>query len=115
MDKARAADAILRKRLSKIGLEFDELRTEFVGMNACLGALAKSIEPNEVTMRIGARSHSKDVIDRFAMEIAPLILTGPPSVTGFSGGRPKPSDVVAFFPALLDKRVVEMQVRVDEV
>ncbi|MBI2793075.1 MAG: DUF1446 domain-containing protein [Ignavibacteria bacterium] len=115
MDKAHAADAILRKRLSKIGLVFDELRTEFVGMNACLGALANNIKPNEVTMRIGARSHDKDVIDRFAMEIAPLILTGPPSVTGFSGGRPKPSDVVAFFPSLLDKRVVNMQVRVDEV
>jgi hypothetical protein len=29
--------------------------------------------------------------------------TGPSGVTGFAGGRPKASDVVAYWPALLDK------------
>jgi hypothetical protein len=45
---------------------------------------------NEVVMRVGVRGHDKKAIDRFSKEIAPLILTGPPSVTGFAGGRPKP-------------------------
>ncbi len=112
-EKAQAADAILRRRLEHLGLSFDEIRTEFVGMNACHGPIAKTIEPNEVMMRVGVRGKSKAAIERFAKELAPLILTGPPSVTGFSGGRPKPSDVVAYFPALLDKRVLEMSVQVD--
>ncbi len=112
-EKAQAADRILRKRLEVLGLHFDEIRTEFIGMNACHGALAKAIEPNEVMMRIGVRGHDRAAVARFGMEIAPLILTGPPSVTGFSGGRPKPSDVVAYFPALLDKDVVSMNVHVD--
>ncbi len=98
-----------------LGLSFDEIRTEYVGLNACHGPIAKQIEPNEVMMRIGVRGHDKSAIERFSKELAPLILTGPPSVTGFSGGRPKPSDVVAYFPALLDKRVVEMHVQVDEI
>lgn len=114
-EKAQAADAILRKRLELLGLSFDEIRTEYVGLNACHGPIAKNIEPNEVMMRIGVRGHDKAAIERFSKELAPLILTGPPSVTGFSGGRPKPSDVVAYFPALLDKRVVEMHVQVDEI
>lgn len=114
-EKAQAADAILRKRLKMLGLSFDEIRTEYVGLNACHGPIAKQIEPNEVMMRIGVRGHDKAAIERFSKELAPLILTGPPSVTGFSGGRPKPSDVVAYFPALLDKRVVEMHVQVDEI
>jgi hypothetical protein len=114
-EKAQAADAILRKRLEMLGLSFDEIRTEYVGLNACHGPIAKQIEPNEVMMRIGVRGHDKSAIERFSKELAPLILTGPPSVTGFSGGRPKPSDVVAYFPALLDKRVVEMHVQVDEI
>jgi hypothetical protein len=114
-EKAQAADAILRKRLEMLGLSFDEIRTEYVGLNACHGPIAKQIEPNEVMMRIGVRGHDKAAIERFSKELAPLILTGPPSVTGFSGGRPKPSDVVAYFPALLDKRVVEMHVQVDEI
>jgi len=114
-EKAQAADRILRTRLDRLGLTFDEIRTEYVGMNACHGAIAAPIVPNEVMMRIGVRGRDKASIERFGKEIAPLILTGPPSVTGFSGGRPKPSDVVAYFPALLDKNVVRMQVRVDEI
>lgn len=112
-DKAKEADRILRARLERLGCTFDEIRTEYVGVNACHGPLAASIVPNEVMMRIGVRSRDKTSVERFGKEIAPLILTGPPSVTGFSGGRPKPSDVVAYFPALLDKSVVEMSVHVD--
>lgn len=115
LDKAKAADRILRGRLEKLGLRFDEIRTEFVGMNACHGPLAKPIEPNEVMMRIGVRGQDRKSVERFGKEIAPLILTGPPSVTGFSGGRPKPSDVVAYFPALLDKSVLTMSVVVDAI
>jgi hypothetical protein len=114
LEKAQAADALLRSRLAHYGLSFEEIRTEFIGMNACHGPLAATIEPNEVMMRIGVRGHDKASVERFGKEIAPLILTGPPSVTGFSGGRPKPSDVVAYFPALLDKSVVDMRVVVDE-
>ncbi|MFN4986442.1 MAG: acyclic terpene utilization AtuA family protein [Ignavibacteria bacterium] len=113
-EKAQAADRVLRSRLQRLGLEFDEIRTEFIGMNACHGPIAPAIEPNEVMMRIGVRGKDKKAIERFAKEIAPLILTGPPSVTGFSGGRPKPTDVVAYFPALLDRTVVDMRVVVDE-
>lgn len=113
-EKAQAADKLLRSRLQHYGLTFDEIRTEFIGMNACHGPLARQIEPNEVMMRIGVRGPDRASVERFGKEIAPLILTGPPSVTGFSGGRPKPSDVVAYFPALLDKSVVDMQVVVDE-
>lgn len=114
-EKAKAADRILRGRLERLGLTFDEVRTEFVGMNACHGPLAKPIEPNEVMMRIGVRGQDRKSVERFGREIAPLILTGPPSVTGFSGGRPKPSDVVAYFPALLDKSVLTMSVVVDAI
>lgn len=117
--KARFADKLLRKRLENLGLQFDELRTEFVGLNACHGDIASrrnpDFEPNEVMMRVGVRGHDKAAIERFSKEIAPLILTGPPSVTGFAGGRPKPSDVVAYFPALISKEVIRTSVSVSEV
>jgi len=44
-----------------------------------------------------------------------LILTGPPSVTGFAGGRPKPSEVIAYWPALIPKSAVIPKVVVEEV
>jgi hypothetical protein len=113
--KAQAGNRILRARFEKLGLQFDEIRTEYVGMNACHGPLAQAIEPNEVMMRIGVRSRDYASVERFGKEIAPLILTGPPSVTGFAGGRPKPSDVVAYFPALIKKETVIPTIIVEEV
>ncbi len=116
--KAKAADKILRKRLENLNLKFDEIKTEFIGYNATHGPLAKQLDEddiNEVTMRVAVRSSDYNSVLRFGREIAPLILTGPPSVTGFAGGRPKPSDVVAYWPALMPKNLVEPVVEIMEV
>jgi hypothetical protein len=116
LEKAKAADKILRTRLDDLGLKFDEVRTEFQGYNACHGPLANDInDPNEVVLRIGVRSHDFKTVERFGKEIAPLILTGPPGVTGFSGGRPRPSEVVAYWPALIPKSEVEPEVIVESI
>ncbi len=115
IEKAEAADRILRTRLDDLGLKFDEIRSEFQGYNACHGPLASVPgEPSEVVLRVAVRSHDRRSIERFGMEIAPLILTGPPGVTGFAGGRPKPSDVVAYWPALIPKTEVKPEAVVEE-
>jgi hypothetical protein len=54
----------------------------------------------------------REDLDRFGMEIAPLILTGPSGVTGFAGGRPKASEIVAYWPALLKKEAVTPNVHI---
>ncbi|MEO8445987.1 MAG: acyclic terpene utilization AtuA family protein [bacterium] len=114
LEKAKAAGEILKTRLDDLGLKFDEVRTELQGYNACHGHIAKKIDdPNEVVLRVGVRSQDRKAVERFGMEIAPLILTGPPGVTGFAGGRPKPSDVVAYWPALIPKKEVKPQVIVE--
>lgn len=115
LTKAKAADKILRERLQKLNLKFDEIRTEFIGYNACHGQLATEIDEdkiNEVMLRVGVRGDDYNSIERFGKEIAPLILTGPPSVTGFAGGRPKPSEVVAYWPALIPKKLVQPEVKI---
>ena len=115
LKKAQAADRILRERLEKLGLKFDETLTEFVGVNACHGSQLSgppSSEIAEVTMRIGVRGSDKRAIERFTKEIAPLVLNGPPTVTGFAGGRPKVEEIVAYWPALLSKSEVDPVVEV---
>ena len=115
LKKARAADKVLRKRLEALGLEFEEIRTEYVGYNACHADLGESDgEPGEVMLRIGVRAKERAPVQRFAQEIAPLILTGPPGVTGFAGGRPKPNEVIAFWPALIPTDTVQPRVVVEE-
>lgn len=114
LDKAKKADEIIRARLAGMNLEFDEVRTEFLGYNSTFGPLAENGQAlNEVVLRIGVRGRDRDAIDRFSRELAPLILTGPPSVTGFAGGRPKPSEVIAYWPALIAKSLVKPHVIVE--
>jgi len=110
LKKAQKADEILRERLKNLKLEFEEVRTEFLGYNSCHGPLSPNVELNEVVMRIGVRGQNYKSVERFGKEIAPLILTGPPSVTGFAGGRPKPSEVIAYWPALIKKNAVHPKV-----
>ena len=113
-EKAQRADEVLRGRLAYLGLEFEEIRTEYVGAGACHGPLAGPPSPDlpEVTLRVGVRSHDRSAVARFTREMAPLILAGPPTVTGFAGGRPRVQDVVAYWPALIDRGVVESAVTV---
>jgi len=113
LDKAQAADRVLRQRLDRLGLTFDKVLTEFVGANAAHGPLTPHThDVPEVQLRVGVRSENRSMVERFTREIAPLVLNGPPSVTGFAGGRPKVEEIVAYWPALIDKRVIHPSVEV---
>ncbi|CAN5636421.1 MAG: DUF1446 domain-containing protein [Acidobacteriota bacterium] len=112
--KAQAADKIMRARLERLGLKFDMILTEYVGVNATHGHLAGEPSPDipEAQLRIGVRGQNRADVDRFTKELAPLILTGPPAVTGFAGGRPKVEEIMAYFPALIPKTLIETNVEI---
>jgi hypothetical protein len=114
LEKAQVADRNLRERLDRLGLRFDEVLTEFVGASATHGRLAGDAghDAPEVQLRVGVRGSDRAAVERFTREIAPLVLNGPPSVTGFAGGRPKVEEIVAYWPALVDKSVVQTKVEV---
>ena len=115
LDKAQLADRILRERLDRLGLKFERVLSEFVGANATHGALAgDQHNAPEVQLRFGVRGPDRAAVERFTREIAPLVLNGPPSVTGFAGGRPKVEEIVAYWPALIDKAVVKTRVDIIE-
>jgi hypothetical protein len=114
LEKAQLADRVLRERLDRLGLRFDHILTEFVGASATHGPLAGDAGKHapEVQWRFGVRGTDKAAIERFTREIVPLVLNGPPSVTGFAGGRPKVEEIVAYWPALIDKSVVTTSVEI---
>ena len=115
MEKAQMADRILRERMDNLGLEFDQVLSEFVGATSTHGSLAgDGRDAPEVMFRIGVRGEDRAAVERFTREIVPLVLNGPPSVTGFAGGRPKVEEIVAYWPALLDKRAVSTAVTIME-
>ena len=115
LEKAQLADNVLRERLDRLGLKFENVLSEFVGANATHGPLAgpdAGRDAPEIQYRIGVRGPDKKAVERFSREIVPLVLNGPPSVTGFAGGRPKTEEIVAYWPALVDKTVVTTKVEV---
>lgn len=115
VEKAELSAEIIWKRLERAGVTFDEgnREVEIVGQGACLpGIHAEQDDPAEVVLRIAVRDQDFAKVERFGKELAPLVTSGPPGVTGFASGRPKPQKVVAYWPALLDRHVVEDHLRV---
>ena len=114
--KAKAADRIIRRRLEKLGLRFDEIYTEYLGWNACHGEAAPTASNvPEVQLRIGVRGQERSAVDRFTREMAPLVLSGPPGATGYGGeGRPKVREVIGNWGALLPREEIRPSMEVLE-
>jgi len=114
IQKAQAADGIVRRRIEKLGLRFDEIYTEYLGWNACHGGAAPAAcDVPEVQLRIGVRGCVRSDVDRFTREMAPLVLSGPPGATGYGGeGRPKVREVIGNWAALLPREEIRPHVEV---
>lgn len=119
LKKAQKGAEILEDRAKALGLNLTEFNKEYIGYNGVderpTNDDPKNDDIDEIQMRISVTGPKKEDLNRFGMEIAPLILTGPSGVTGFAGGRPKASDVVAYWPALLAKEAVQPRVTIYEI
>ncbi|HUK14761.1 MAG TPA: acyclic terpene utilization AtuA family protein, partial [Bryobacteraceae bacterium] len=115
LEKARAADRIVRARLAGLGLAFEEIYTEYFGVNACYGPAAPpNPDPPEVQLRIGVRGQDRQAVDRFTRELIPLVLNGPPGATGFGEGRPAVREIVAYWSALVPREEIVTRVEAIE-
>jgi hypothetical protein len=112
VEKARAADRIVRRRLERLGLAFDEVHTEIFGAGACLGIVEP--DPPEVELRIGVRGQDRAPVERFTREMIPLVLSGPPGATGYGEGRPAVREIVAYWSALIPRQEIRTRVEVIE-
>ena len=113
LEKAQAADRIVRARLASLGLGFEEIYTEFLGSSACHGPVAHTCpDPPEVQVRIGVRGYDRKAVDRFTRELIPLVLSGPPGATGYGEGRPPVREIVAYWPALVPREEIRPSIEV---
>jgi hypothetical protein len=114
LEKAVYSAELLKQRALKHNLSIDTFHTDYIGYSGCdeapLPEYWDTNQPEEIQMRISATSKVAGDLNRLGMEIAPLILTGPSGVTGFAGGRPKASEIVAYWPALIRKEAVEPKI-----
>jgi hypothetical protein len=118
IEKAQLGAEILFERVGMYGKEIPEQDRffELFGTNVCYKGIVKPPEePAEVMLRVGAKSDDKALLNILGRELAPLITSGPVGVTGFAAGRPRPAEIVGYWPALIDKNKVTTTVLVEEV
>ena len=112
--KARLCADIVWERLALDGFEYgpDERMVEYVGANVCHDGIpvAGADDPPEVVLRMGVKGPDRAKVDRFGSELVPLVTSGPPGVTGFAGGRPKATEIIGYWPALVGKDKIQTQV-----
>jgi hypothetical protein len=117
--KAKATADILLARLAEDGVGFadEDCRVEVIGTNVLYDGMLPqpAVEPSEVVLRVSVRSSDRKAVNHLGAELASLLTSGPPGLTGFAGGRPKTSEIVGFWPALIDKSAVQARVQVKEV
>lgn len=112
LEKAQFTAELIWKRLKNAGINFDDHLTEYLGVSSCHGNKIKEYKSNsnEVVIRLSVRDIDKNKVIRFGKELAPVITSGPPGVTGFSGGRPRPQEIIAFWPCLINKKHINIEV-----
>jgi hypothetical protein len=118
VEKAHVLADMVWQRTAMHGYEIPEEQRflELFGTNVLYKGLVPSPEqPVEIMMRIGARSEDAKTLNTMGTELAPLVTSGPSGVTGFAGGRPRATEVVGYWPALIDKQKVTTSVLVKEV
>lgn len=115
--KAEVTADMLWRRLAADGCPFgpDQRLVEILGTGVLFPGMVDPDPGPEVVLRVGVKDADRKRVDRFGKELASLLLAGPPGLTGFAAGRPKPSEVVSFWPCLIGKDHVPMSVSVREV
>ncbi|MCB1668223.1 MAG: DUF1446 domain-containing protein [Pseudomonadales bacterium] len=118
IEKAHLMKDIVFERMAMHGVEIPEEDRflELFGTNVLYkGLVPANDQPHEIMMRIGAKGQDQKALEVLGMEIAPLVTSGPPGLTGFAGGRPRATEIVGYWPALIDKSLITTTHTVEEV
>jgi hypothetical protein len=100
--KARRCGAMVLERVRRAGWELQHAHVEALG--------EATPPPPEVVLRVTVRDSRREAVERFTKELAPLVTSGPPGVSGYTTGRPPVREVFAYWPALIAKRAVTAEV-----
>ena len=123
--KAQRCAHMVRNRLQESGSDPRQWLAECLGGGDVV-PVARQVAPRmterpsdtvleEVVLRISVRDASRQVVDRFARELMPLVTAGPQGVTGYAAGRPRVHEVFGYWPFVIDRHMVESQIEILEV
>jgi hypothetical protein len=113
--KARRSGEIILERLRRAGYVFERSNIECLGAGDCVpGVIPGQSNAPEVVLRVSIHDSRRPAVERFTKEFAPLVTSGLPGTTGYTTGRPSVREVLAYWPALIDKSAVKARVQIHE-
>jgi hypothetical protein len=114
VEKARLCADIVRRRLQRAGLEPQEYHVECLGAGDSVPGVWPRSQPYEIVLRVSVWDTRRQVLELFARELAPLVTSGPPGVTGYATGRPPIREVFAYWPALIARSTIRPEIHILE-
>lgn len=114
---ARFAEAVYkraRRTLRGLNLpDYTETSVEVIGAESQYGDFARVEVAREVVVKIAAKHPDAAGIGILLKEATGLGLATPPGLSGFAGGRPKPTPVARLFSFAIPKNAVSVEVDVE--
>ncbi|MEM8883478.1 MAG: acyclic terpene utilization AtuA family protein [Planctomycetota bacterium] len=89
--------------------------TQYVGHDSCHPSVTDG-EPSEILLQVAARDDDRGKLaNDFAPQLVPKVLSTVPGITYLADqGRPRPSGVVGYWPALISRDALKVRVEVGE-
>ncbi len=114
--KARSAATAVKDKMLAAGVELAQYEYEILGAGDTLAGMdlwrGGADAAKEVVLRIAARDPSRQAIDRLTRELAPLVTSGPPGVTGYTNARARSRPVISYWPSTVLRENVSPTVEV---
>ncbi|WP_366554274.1 acyclic terpene utilization AtuA family protein [Aquibaculum sediminis] len=112
LEKAKLAERVLRERFKIVNLQAEELRIDFLGVNAIHGSASPPIdyEPNEVAVRVAVRAKTRAEAEKAGREVDGMAVSG----LGSTGKRvphgERVREVIGVWSMLVDRDLVRPQI-----
>ena len=108
--KARHAGEALLRKLAEQGCTFRETLIECLGTGASVRGVASRMSDThlvETVLRVSVAAETKEPVEQFTREMAPLVTWGPQGVTGYATGRPKVLPIFGYWPCRIERSATE--------
>jgi len=114
VERAKLAEQVVRHRLEITGVDLQELRVDYIGINSLHGAasLPAVVPPYEVRLRFAGRARNKRDAVKLGNEVETLVGKGPCST---SLPRKYVREVLAIYSCLIPRAVTRPEVRFESV
>jgi hypothetical protein len=114
MERAKVTEGILRERFQKVALDAEEIRMDYVGLNAVHRESSPPPEspPYEVVLRVTVKTKAREEADKVRVEIDPLAVNGAYGTgkwaTSAPGSRVRP--VIGLYSTLVPRSAIDVNV-----